>query len=51
MGHHQASSILTREAFRAAADPKRFPEQIAQGLEPWQGEEAVHRAMCAASAR
>ncbi|HWY23133.1 MAG TPA: PIG-L family deacetylase [Candidatus Acidoferrum sp.] len=35
-GHHQASSILTKEAFRAAADPKRFPEQIAQGLEPWQ---------------
>lgn len=35
-GHHQASSILTREAFRAAADPKRFPEQIAQGLQPWQ---------------
>ncbi len=35
-GNHQASSILTREAFRAAADPKRFPEQIAQGLEPWQ---------------
>jgi len=35
-GNHQASSILTREAFRAAADPQRFPEQIAQGLEPWQ---------------
>jgi LmbE family N-acetylglucosaminyl deacetylase len=35
-GHHQASSILTKEAFRAAADPKRFPEQIAQGLQPWQ---------------
>jgi LmbE family N-acetylglucosaminyl deacetylase len=35
-GHHQASAILTREAFRAAADPKRFPEQIAEGLEPWQ---------------
>src|SRR5205807_4055567 len=35
-GHHQASSILAREAFRAAADPKRFPEQIAQGLTPWQ---------------
>jgi LmbE family N-acetylglucosaminyl deacetylase len=34
-GHHQASSILTKEAFRAAADPKRFPEQIAEGLEPW----------------
>src|SRR6202030_551740 len=35
-GHHQASSILAKEAFRAAADPKRFPEQIAQGLQPWQ---------------
>lgn len=35
-GNHQASSILAREAFRAAADPKKFPEQIAQGLEPWQ---------------
>ena len=35
-GNHQASSILAKEAFRAAADPKRFPEQIAEGLEPWQ---------------
>ena len=35
-GNHQASSILAREAFRAAADPKRFPEQIAEGLRPWQ---------------
>src|SRR5579863_805791 len=35
-GHHQASSILTREAFRAAADAKRIPEQIAAGLAPWQ---------------
>ncbi len=35
-GHHQASSILAAEAFRAAADPTRFPEQIAAGLKPWQ---------------
>lgn len=35
-GHHQASAILTKEAFRAAADPNRFPEQIKQGLQPWQ---------------
>ena len=35
-GHHQASAILTKEAFRAAADAKRFPEQIAEGLLPWQ---------------
>jgi len=35
-GHHQASAILTKEAFRAAADPNRFPEQIREGLRPWQ---------------
>jgi LmbE family N-acetylglucosaminyl deacetylase len=35
-GHHQASAILTKEAFRAAADPNRFPEQIKDGLQPWQ---------------
>ncbi len=35
-GNHQASGILTREAFRAAADPKKFPEQIREGLAPWQ---------------
>ena len=35
-GHHQASGILTREAFRAAADPTKFPDQIREGLEPWQ---------------
>lgn len=31
-GQHQASSILGREAFAAAADPARFPEQK---LRPW----------------
>lgn len=35
-GHHQAAGILTREAFRAAGDPARFPEQIKEGLLPWQ---------------
>jgi LmbE family N-acetylglucosaminyl deacetylase len=35
-GHHQAAGILTPEAFRAAADPSRFPEQIKEGLRPWQ---------------
>ncbi len=28
-GHHTASAILAAEAFDAAADPKRFPEQLA----------------------
>jgi LmbE family N-acetylglucosaminyl deacetylase len=35
-GNHQASGILTREAFHAAADPTRFPDQIREGLQPWQ---------------
>ena len=34
--HHQAAAQLARDAFRAAADPARFPEQVAQGLRPWQ---------------
>jgi LmbE family N-acetylglucosaminyl deacetylase len=33
-GHHTASAILAREAFTAAADPKRFPEQLAY-VEVW----------------
>ena len=35
-GHHTASAILASEAFEAAADPKRFPEQFACGVQPWQ---------------
>jgi LmbE family N-acetylglucosaminyl deacetylase len=45
-GHHQASSILTREAFRAAADPKRFPEQLVQGLRPWQAKKLYIGNVC-----
>lgn len=33
-GHHTASAILAREAFEAAGDASRFPEQLAW-LEPW----------------
>lgn len=34
-GHHAASSILAEEAFIAAADPNRFPEQLKFGVKPW----------------
>ena len=34
--HHQASALLTAEAFRAAADPMKYSEQIQEGLRPWQ---------------
>src|SRR5579872_4985155 len=45
-GNHQASSILTKEAFRAAADPRRFPEQIVQGLQPWQAKKLYIGNVC-----
>src|SRR6201993_2278064 len=45
-GHHQASGILTREAFRAAADPSRFPEQIKEGLLPWQAKKFYFDNVC-----
>jgi LmbE family N-acetylglucosaminyl deacetylase len=35
-GHHTASAILAGEAFDAAADPKKFPEQFKYGVKPWQ---------------
>src|SRR5271165_7128969 len=34
-GQHQVSAILGKEAFSAAADPSRFPEQL-QWVQPWQ---------------
>ncbi|MGD9765027.1 MAG: PIG-L family deacetylase [Candidatus Binatia bacterium] len=37
-GHHTASAILAREAFAAAADPERFPEQLRDGVVPWRAQ-------------
>jgi LmbE family N-acetylglucosaminyl deacetylase len=34
-GHHAASAIIAREAFLAAADPARFPEQL-KFVQVWQ---------------
>ena len=43
--HHQASSRLTAEAFRAAADPQAFPDQIQkEGLRPWQAKKFYYTA-------
>ncbi len=33
---HEATTILSREAYREAGDPAMFPEQIKEGLRPWQ---------------
>ncbi len=35
-GHHTSSGILGFEAFKLAGDPKAYPEQLAEGLTPWQ---------------
>lgn len=39
-GHHQASAILAKEAYEAAADPNRFPEQLKE-LKPWKAKRLV----------
>lgn len=39
-GHHQASAILAHEAFLAAADPFKFPEQL-KTLKPWKAKRLV----------
>jgi LmbE family N-acetylglucosaminyl deacetylase len=40
-GHHQVSAILGREAFSAAADPAKFPEQL-QWVQPWQAKRLMY---------
>ena len=34
-GHHTASALLAEEAFKDAADPNKFPDQL-KYVEPWQ---------------
>ena len=41
--HHQASALLAREAFRAAADATRFSDQLQEGLRPWQARKFYFR--------
>ena len=48
-GHHQATGQLIIEAFDAAADPKRFPEQLTH-LKPWQAQRLFVRIFSAGTA-
>jgi LmbE family N-acetylglucosaminyl deacetylase len=34
-GQHQVAGEMAQEAFLAAGDPTKFPEQIQEGLRPW----------------
>jgi LmbE family N-acetylglucosaminyl deacetylase len=40
-GHHTASALLAEEAFVAAADPARFPEQLGT-LQPWKADRLLN---------
>ena len=42
-GHHQASALVGKEAFSAASDPSRFPEQL-QYVKPWQAKRLMWNA-------
>ena len=33
---HEATTVLVREGYRAAGDPTMYPEQLREGLRPWQ---------------
>jgi hypothetical protein len=33
---HEATTILAREAYKEAGDPTKYPDQIKEGLRPWQ---------------
>ena len=48
-GHHTASAMLAGEAFGAAADPKRFPEQL-DAVKPWQAKRLLWNAFLGARA-
>jgi LmbE family N-acetylglucosaminyl deacetylase len=34
-GQHQVAGQMAQEAYAAAGDPNRFPEQLREGLRPW----------------
>ena len=42
--HHMASAVITRDAYKLAGDPTKFPEQIKEGLRPWQPKKLYHLA-------
>jgi LmbE family N-acetylglucosaminyl deacetylase len=34
--HHNASAVISHDAYKLAGDPTKYPEQIREGLRPWQ---------------
>jgi LmbE family N-acetylglucosaminyl deacetylase len=42
--HHMASAVITRDAYKLAGDPTKFPEQLKDGLRVWQPKKLYHLA-------
>src|SRR5471032_2801147 len=42
--HHMASAVITRDAYKLAGDPTKFPDQIKDGLRAWQPKKLYHLA-------
>ncbi len=40
-GHHSGSAVVAHEAFRLAADPAAFPEQLKLGVKPWKAKRII----------
>src|SRR5438105_6665513 len=40
--HHMASANITRDAYKLAGDAAKFPDQIKEGLRPWQPKKLYH---------
>ena len=43
-GHHQFAGYIAPLAFKAAADANQFPEQLKEGLRPWQAKKLYQAA-------
>ncbi len=48
---HEANTILFREAYYAAGDPSKYPEQVREGLRPWQAKKLYFAAPPGAGGR
>src|SRR5262245_5864505 len=42
--HHMASAVITRDAYKLAGDPTKYPDQIKDGLRAWQPKKLYHSA-------
>src|SRR5262249_51637633 len=49
--HHQASAVLSHDAYKMAGDPTKYPEQLKEGLRVWQPKKFYYSAGFGADAQ